>query len=244
MHPELIHIGPVTIYSYGVALAIAVFVSVWLLLKDARRQGYDQDVILDISLMIVVAGIVGARLLFVALNLDFFLERPLEIIMVHHGGLAILGGLLGGLLGAFVVIRKKKLSFLHVIDVIIPYVALAHSIGRIGCFFNGCCYGRPSACGVYFPVHDEILIPTQLISSFFLLTLYAVLRLKQRRPHRPGEIFATYGVLYSVMRFLIEFLRNDSARAYFGMTIFQLVCIVFLIVSGTFLLYLKWKNKP
>ena len=243
MFPVLVKFGPLTIYSYGVALAVAVFIALSLLLNEAKTQGYDKDSILDLGMVLVVSSIVGARLLYIALNIPFFIEHPEEIIMLHHGGLAILGGFLTGIASVYIFTRKKKLSFLKIADLLVPFIALAHTIGRIGCFFNGCCYGIPSRYGFYFPVHNAVLIPTQLISSFLLLVLYVVLRIQQRRTHSAGSIFAAYIILYSALRFLVEFIRFDSPKSFFGLTIFQLFCIVFFIAGVFFAFRLKWKNK-
>ena len=228
MCPILFQFGPFTIYSYGFTLAIAVLISLSLLLQEARRQGFNKDVILDLGIVLLIAGIVGARFLYVVLNSAYFLKNPQEIIMIHHGGLAILGGLFFGVLAVEVFVKKKGLSFLRIADLLVPFVVLAHSIGRIGCFFNGCCYGIPSRFGFYFPVHDAVLLPTQLIASLSLLILFGVLRSIQSRQHKAGVVFAMYVILYSLLRFFIEFIRFDSPRIFFGLTIFQVLCIVSL----------------
>ncbi|NQU18910.1 prolipoprotein diacylglyceryl transferase, partial [bacterium] len=160
----------------------------------------------------------------------------------HHGGLAILGGILVAIIAAFIFSKSRNLPFLKILDLIAPFVALGHSIGRIGCFLNGCCYGMPSKFGIYFPVHNDVLIPTQLISSFLLLILFIVLRLRQSRPHLAGEIFIGYILYYSALRFLIEFLRADSPKLFLGLTIFQYFCIV-LFISGALFYNLTWKRK-
>lgn len=244
MFPVLVKFGPLTIYSYGVAMAVAVFIALSLFLEEAKRQGYVKDAIVDLGMITVVSGIVGARLLYIGLNFSFFMEHPEEIIMLHHGGLAILGGIVFGVLAVYVFCRKKKLSFLKIADLLVPFVAFAQAIGRIGCFFNGCCYGIPSRYGFYFPVHDAVLVPSQLISSFLLLVLYVVLRATQRRAHSAGSVFARYIIFYSVLRFFVEFIRGDSLKPFFGFTIFQLFCIVFFMMGSLFAVRLKWKNKP
>lgn len=243
MCPIVVSFGPVTIFSYGLTLAFAVLIAVSLLLNEAKRQGYNNDVILDLGILLLVSGIVGARLLYIGLNSSFFIQHPKEIIMIHHGGLAILGGFLLSIVSTYLFARKKKLSFLKLADLVVPFVALAHAIGRIGCFFNGCCYGLPSRYGFYFPVHNAVLIPTQIISSLLLVVLFVVLRIQQGRVHSDGSIFASYVIFYSVMRFFVEFIRFDSPKLFFGHTIFQLFCVVLFIAGVFFALNLKWKNK-
>ncbi|MDD5617580.1 MAG: prolipoprotein diacylglyceryl transferase [Candidatus Omnitrophica bacterium] len=242
MCPVLFKLGVFTVYSYGFMLFVAVVVSLNLLLRYAKAKGYGANVITDLFMTILFSGIVGARILYVILNFDFYKNNPKEIFMLQHGGLAILGGIMAGILAAFLFCKRKKLSFWETIDLISPYVVLGHSIGRIGCFLNGCCYGLPSRYGIYFPVHAEKLIPTQLISSFLLFVLFIVLKIKQNKPHEKGAIFVSYVLYYSVIRFFVEFLRGDSQRLWLGLTIFQYICIGLFILSSFFYILL-WKRK-
>lgn len=242
MHPVLFKFGVITVYSYGFMLFVAVAVSLSLLLREAKRKGYDTNVIMDLAMAVLFSGIIGARILYIILNLDFYLRNPKEIFMLHHGGLAILGGITAGILAAFLFCRRKKLSFLEIADLLSPYVALAHSIGRIGCFLNGCCYGLPWKSGIYFPVHEARLIPTQLIAAFLLFVLFIGLKIKQKKPHQKGAIIVSYVLYYSVIRFFMEFIRADSQRLFLGLTFFQYFCIVLFILSSSF--YIILSRKP
>ncbi|MBL7130697.1 MAG: prolipoprotein diacylglyceryl transferase [Candidatus Omnitrophica bacterium] len=243
MHPVIFKFGPITIYSYGLMIFIAVIVCFNLLSKEAKRLGYDKDAIFDLGFVILFSGIIGARLLYVLLNLGFYLKNPKEIFMFAHGGLAIFGGIIVATIVAFVFMKFKRLPFFSTLDLIAPFVALGQSIGRIGCLLNGCCYGFPCKIGFYFPVHDAVLFPTQLLSSFLLLVLYIVLRVGQGRPHATGMIFTSYILYYSVMRFFIEFIRADSPRLFLNLTIFQYFSFV-LFVFGLILSYgIKWKKR-
>jgi phosphatidylglycerol:prolipoprotein diacylglycerol transferase len=123
-----------------------------------------------------------------------------------------------------------------------PFLALAQSLGRLGCFFNGCCFGKESVYGIYFPVHGLVLIPTQLYSSFILLLIFIILRFLQSRPHRLGQVFYAYLFLYSVKRFFIEFFRGDNRLIIFNLTLFQLISIAIFIIAA-FKLVNKHKNK-
>lgn len=241
MHPIIFKFGPFTIYSYGLMLFVAVCVSLNLLVKEAQRAGYNKNEIFDLGIVILFSGIIGARLLYILLNLDFYIKSPKEIFMLYHGGLAIFGGIIAAIISSFGFLKIKKLDFLSIADLVIPYVALGQSIGRIGCFFNGCCYGIPWKFGIYFPVHNAVLIPTQLIDSFLLLILYIILRAKQSRFHTPGRIFISYVLYYSTIRFLIEFIRADSPKLFLGLTIFQYFCI-FLFAFGAILNMRTWKR--
>jgi phosphatidylglycerol:prolipoprotein diacylglycerol transferase len=242
MHPVLFKCGIVTVYSYGFMLFVAVAVALSLLLKAAEKKNYDKDLVTDLVMTILVSGIIGARILYVILNWDFYKGNPKEIFMLHHGGLAVLGGIVTGLLAAFIFCRYKKISFLEMADLVSPYVALAHAIGRIGCFLNGCCYGLPSKFGIYFPIHKTTLIPTQLIESVLLFILFLVLKAKEKIAHQKGTILVSYILYYSVIRFFMEFIRADSERLWLGLTIFQYFCVVLFLISSLFYIAL-WKRK-
>ncbi|MDP8265460.1 MAG: prolipoprotein diacylglyceryl transferase [Candidatus Aceula meridiana] len=231
MHPILFQIGPVTIYSYGAMLAVALIVCSLLLGQEAKRKGIDPDIIVDLIFWLAAWGIVGSRIFFVILNFSFFKKNLFEILMVHHGGLAWQGGLIFASLAGIIFIKRKKLLFWETLDLVAPYVALGQAIGRIGCFLNGCCYGQPSTCGIYFPVHQDILYPTQLYSSFALILIFVVLKFCQKFNPPHGQIFFWYFILASVQRFFIQFLRADYDPIFLGLGIFQIVNLIILTLA-------------
>jgi len=231
MFPEICSIGPLTIYTYGLMLVIAFSVSSFLACRQAKKEMMNPDVIFNLMFFVFLSGVLGARIFYVVTNLNYYLKNPLEIIMLQRGGLAWFGGLISGTLFGVVYIKFKKLSVYKTLDLLVPFVALAQSIGRIGCFFNGCCYGKLTQFGIYFPVHDAVLIPTQLISSLALILIYIILRLLQDRPHKAGLIFYAYLFLYTIKRFSVEFLRADSPVILFSFTLFQLLCVVIFFIS-------------
>jgi len=188
-----------------------------------------------------VSGIIGSRLFYVLENLSYYLENPLEAIMLQHGGLSWYGGIFLGCAATVLYIRKKQLPLYKTLDLVMPFVALGQSIGRIGCFLNGCCYGKPSVFGLYFPVLDAQLIPTQVYSSLAALAIFTVLRILQDKPHKKGEILFIYFALYSFKRLLIEFWRADNPVMAFGLTLFQMISIVVFIIS-VWKIYLIRKN--
>lgn len=243
MYPEICKIGPFTIYSYGAALVTAFVVAINLAMRQAKREGIAPELIFNFAFTAFVCGISGARIFYILMNLNFFLSNPREIIMLQHGGLAWFGGLIAGCASGLIYLKIKKLSILKVLDLIVPFLALAQSIGRIGCLLNGCCYGRHSAFGVYFPVHDAILIPTQAYSSLLLLIIFVILRFLQARPHSRGAIFFAYLLLYGAKRFLIEFLRDDSSHMFLGLTIFQVLSAIVFFIGLAGLLLIKKNPK-
>ena len=192
----------------------------------------------DLLLAAVLGGIVGGRFLYIVLNWPVYAGRPWEMAALWHGGLIYYGGFLGGL-GAMLwwlhrqLVRAHRWSGeagLRVVDAFMPAVALAQSVGRLGCFFNGCCYGRPtlSRWGMVFPGAPLPLYPTQLFESFGALMLFVLLRvvqirLERARAPRPGLLTGWYLVGYGVLRFSLEFVRGDNPRWWLGLTLSQLI---------------------
>ena len=162
MYPIICKLGPLTVYSYGLMLVLAFAISTFLLTRQAKKKGLNPELFFNLSFIIIVSGIIGARILYVILNLKFYLNYPAQILMLTRGGLAWFGGFFLGSLSCIAYLTYKGLDTYKIFDLIIPYVALAQAIGRVGCFLNGCCFGRESLhFGLYFPVHNTILIPTQ-----------------------------------------------------------------------------------
>jgi len=246
MLPEICRIGSFTIYSYGLMLVAAFFISANLCSLQARKEGLDGEQVFNLLFYVFIFGIIGSRLFYVLINARFYLYHPLEIIMLQHGGMAIFGGLIFGTATAVVLIKQYKIDLLKTLDLLVPFIALGQSIGRIGCLLNGCCFGRESEYGLYFKLLDRVLLPTQLYSSLLLLLIFIILRFKQDHQHLPGELLCAYLFLYSGKRFFIEFLRNDSPRLFLGLTLFQVLSLVmFFLTLGIFIkLFLIKKNNP
>jgi phosphatidylglycerol---prolipoprotein diacylglyceryl transferase len=243
MLPEICHIGFFTIYSYGLMLVLAFFAGTYLAILQATKENLDPNKIFNLCFYAFLVGIIGARVFYVFANISFYLSNPLEIIMLQHGGLAWFGGLIFGSVAAALFIKKNNLELLKTLDLLAPFIALGQAIGRIGCLLNGCCFGRVSKFGIYFKVFDQILIPTQLYSSLFLLLIFFILRFIQDRKHLPGTILYSYLILYSLKRFGIEFLRNDSPRIFYGLTLFQILSLVVFFLSLGMLLRLFYSKK-
>lgn len=234
MHPILFKIGPINVYSYGVMIAIGFTVAICLARQQAEKEGFDGDRIIDLGLYLLIAGIVGARLLYVLTNLSEYLKFPLEIIMLNHGGLVIYGGIILATFTGIFFLSKRKIPILKTADILFPYVALAQSIGRIGCLLNGCCYGRPTSLpwGIYFPGQVIALHPTEIYFSLNALAIFLILKMVQKRKRFTGQVFLLYFILYSATRFGIEFFRGDSARNIFGVfTLSQIISIIIFVVA-------------
>ncbi len=241
MYPIICSIGPIHIYSYGLMLAIAVVVCAFLMSRDAKTMGIDSQVIFDCVFWVILVGLLGARLFYIILNWSFFTENPLEVIMIQRGGLAWQGSLIVGSITGIVFIKRKKLPLLPMLDLAAPYIALGQAIGRVGCFLNGCCYGKASDHGIYFPVHDARLIPTQLYCSLGLVIIFFILKYYRHVEKIPGKIFLAYLILASALRFFIEFLRADHYRTFLGLSVYQWVSVVILTLALG--VYFKWPRR-
>ena len=239
MHPVLFKFGIFKIYSYGVMVALGFLLAVYLASREAKRIGISPEKVYDIGLYVLVFGIIGARALHVLLNLDYYLGRPLEIIMINRGGLAFHGGLAAGIAAAAFLTRRNGMPPWTTVDAAIPYVALGQAIGRIGCFLNGCCYGTPTylPTGISLPGHLLRLHPTQLYSSVFLFLTFLALKKIYRKKKSEGEVFLSYLLIFSAGRFFIDFLRGDLSPVLLGLKTSQLISIVIFFCVAVFLRY-------
>lgn len=247
MHPILIKLGSLTIYSYGFMVALGFLVGVLVSLYFAKKNGLSVDLILDLAIYVILAAIFGARLFYVIGDWGQYKNNLLGIFMVQEGGLVFLGGLIFAMLAAFLYARKKNISWLFLFDVLTPGTALGQAIGRIGCFLNGCCFGLPTKVpwGMVFPKGSlayeffpwRHLHPTQLYSSFSVLIIFGLVLLVFRFKKFDGQVFLSGLILYSIYRFIVEFFRFSPIH-WAGLTPSQwIVMITFaLAVYGWFYL--------
>ncbi|MFA5155886.1 MAG: prolipoprotein diacylglyceryl transferase [Candidatus Omnitrophota bacterium] len=229
MYPVICKIGPFQVYSYGLMLVLAFIAATSLVLAEAKRQKLDHEAIFNFLFTALVCGIIGSRLFYVLEHLGYYVKNPLEIIMLQQGGLSWFGGLMLGSSAGIWYLKKKKLPIYRTLDLIVPYLALAQSIGRIGCLLNGCCYGRTP------------FLPTQMYASLALLAIYIILRMMQASPKPQGTIFFSYLLLYSIKRFTIEFWREDNPAVFYGLSLFQLLSIVLFVLAAAKLCLIKKK---
>ncbi len=243
MYPIILKFGPVTLYSYGLMFAIAVVVSTALMAREGRKIGVETDFVYDLMFWLVLGGVVGARLFFIILNARYFLHHRLEMIMIQHGGLAWQGGFVAAFIVLFTFAKKKKQSFFWMLDFVAPYAALGQSIGRIGCFLNGCCYGKHADWGVYCPVHGDRLHPAQLYCSAGLLIVFFILKKYQKSTPVTGRVFCLYLLLASSLRFIVQFFRGDEPPILGALTIFHLVSLFLFFFALIGFVYLGRNKK-
>ncbi len=238
MCPVLFKIGPIPVHSYGAALALAFMAVAFLARRRAFALGGNGDDILDLSVCLIVSGLIGGRLLFILLNLEYYRENPLDTLKLWQGGLVWYGGLAAAIFAAVIFLSAKKMPVLKTFDLMAPYAALGQSIGRVGCFLNGCCYGKaaPAKFGVIFNAAQGPVYPTQLYESAAMFAVFMILR--KRSPAGGGTLFI-YLILYSSIRFAIEFLRGDNPAVLMGLTISQVISLIIFLTAA-----ILWKTIP
>ena len=259
MHPILFRLGPWEARSYGLMLAISVLSGVFLARYRARSAGVDPRKILRLSVLMVIAILVGSRLGYVLVNYPEFAEDWRRVVDFYENGKLRLTGLVmnGGVVACVLVMwlfcRRTGTPTLRLFDIYAPALALGIFLTRIGCFLNGCCYGEPTAlaCGVVFPADcpaggyqrldggaPEPLHPTQLYSSAYGIVIFVTLLVLEKVADRKGWKFDGFTtlllfMLYPAARFSVEFLRHfyDETGVYFGLTHNQYLSIVLFTVS-------------
>ncbi|MDD5424037.1 MAG: prolipoprotein diacylglyceryl transferase [Candidatus Omnitrophica bacterium] len=224
MHPVLFEIGPFKVFSYGAALAIAFLLAATLARRRAVSEGMDGDKMLDLFIVLIISGIIGGRLLFVLLNINEYLACPGDIFKLWEGGLVWYGGLITSAACGIIFMKAKGMPVLKTADLVAPYIALGQAIGRIGCYLNGCCYGKYKA------------IPTQLTESAAMFILFLILR---KRSPSNGRTLLLYLVLYSAFRFFNEFLRGDNPVFLAGLTVSQVISAAVFALAA-----ISWKIIP
>lgn len=253
MHPILIQIGPLTLYTYGLMVASGFLIGISWASRMARKEGVDPQKVYDASFWIVIAGILGARITYILLNLDHYLQSPLDAFKLWQGGLVFYGGFIGAAIAVRLVVKRYDLDLWTFADILAPGVALGHAVGRLGCFYAGCCYGAPTdvSWAVTFTNIDSIaplgvaLHPTQLYSSAGEFTLFILLTLI--RPYRKfkGQIFLTWVGLYAIVRSTIEHFRDDPRGLWFdGMISTSQIIGAIAFTTAVWLFFRNKKRYP
>ena len=268
MHPELITIGNFTITTFGLAMALAFLSAYTVVLLELKRQNADPDLAADILLGALIGGILGAKIYYVLLYWDRTVLDPVAMLTAREG-LVWYGGLVGGSLGAILMLRRRKASIAFGADLVAPALSIGYMVGRLGCFGVGDDYGRPtdSWVGVKFPqgappttagnlrrwgaevdpaIPDtEVLAvhPTQLYESAMALVIFVVLWKLRKRPRAQGSLFALWMVLAGVERLIVEVFRAKDDRFFGPLTLAQVISVA-LIAGGIYILYRLGRGRP
>ena len=259
MFPELFRIGNFPINTYGVFLALAFLCAILIAVKLAARDGLPKEKIYDLSLWMLLASLIGSKLL-MFLTEPEYRDHPLQLISLDflRSGGVFYGGLLGAIITGYFLMKRYKLPWWKTADACAPGIAVGNFFGRLGCFSAGCCWGKPTTLpwGVKFtelgheitgvPI-DAHLHPTQLYESFSMLIVFFFLLWLHKHRRFSGQVILLYAVLYSIIRFLIEFLRDDPRGDVFGLTTrtglstSQLISIV-VGLGALVLLIIRWRR--
>jgi phosphatidylglycerol:prolipoprotein diacylglycerol transferase len=245
MLPILFRCGPVTIHTYGVLVAAGFLLAYAYVLRAARRHGIEAEAMADLFFYVLLSALVGARLLYVALNWRLFLYDPLAVVKIWQGGLVFYGGFVAAVPVAVWRVRRLGLGLPVIADMAAPALALAQAVGRLGCLCAGCCYGRPAELpfAVIFHYPDSLapleqpLHPTQAYHAAANGLLFVVLWQTARRRPRPGLVAGLYLLLYPVGRFVIEFFRGDPRGAWAGLSTSQWVSMAVFSAGAAWMAY-------
>lgn len=244
----------IKIYSYGFMVAMGFFIGFLLALRKARKAGINEDHIFSVTILSVIMALVGGRVFYIILNWNDFLANP-KVYILSREGFVFLGGFVFAVIAAITFVKLKKLKLWVIADIFAPSIPIGHAIGRLGCFLNGCCFGKPTdgACGMIFPAESvagylhpfESLIPTQIFSSLGNFLIFVALTIIYRNKKFNGQVFALYFIIYPIFRFLIEFIRGDYGdnQYYFlNLTLSQITGFFILIFGIAGYLILKKRN--
>lgn len=252
MHPILFRVGAWPVYSYGVLLALAYLAGLQLAVVRARRAGLDAARVMDLGIYLIIAALVGAKLMLIAVDFEYFRSQPRELLSLVRAGGVFYGGLLAAFFVALWLIRRYQLPLWTTGDLIAPGIALGHIVGRLGCLLAGCCYGRPTdvpwaitftdpvaAANVGTPL-DVPLHPTQLYDAGAEALILIVLLVTERKGRGfPGRTLWLYMLLYAVSRFVIEIYRGDERGTFAGLSTSQFVSAVLVPAS----LVMLWRLR-
>jgi phosphatidylglycerol:prolipoprotein diacylglycerol transferase len=244
MHPIIFSIGKLTIFSYGFFVALAFFTAITYLsnqIKKSKEKILSQDELCFLFIYIIISGIIGARLLFVFLNPQDFALDFMLVFKLWRGGLTYYGGFIATAIFMLTYAIIKKISILKLGDFFTPALALGHAIGRIGCFFAGCCYGKETnvAWSVVFRDKSSLAVlgarlhPTQLYEAFGNFLIFFILYFYSKKEYEKGFLISFYFISYAVLKFVVEFFRGDPDRGgqYFGLSVSQVLSLTLFIIG-------------
>lgn len=258
MYPELFRIGSFPINTYGVFLAVAFLCAILVTVKLAERDGLPRERIYDLSLWMLLASLIGSKILMLFTEPEYR-GNPLQLLSLDflRSGGVFYGGLLGAIVAGYLLMKRYKLPWWKTADACAPGIAIGNFFGRQGCFAAGCCWGKPTSLpwGVKFseagheitgvPI-DAHLHPTQLYESFAMLLVFGFLLWLHKRKRFNGQVILAYALLYSIIRFSIEFVRDDPRGDILGLTTLTGLStsqMISLIVGITALLLLIFRNR-
>ena len=237
MKPVLFEFSFVKIYGYGLMITIGIIAALFLLSYRSKKKQYNEDNIWDMSILVIIFGIVGGKVLYIITDIKYIMQQP-SVLKNIGNGFVIYGAILGGILTVYLYCTKKGWNTLSVCDLVIPSLPLAQGFGRIGCFLAGCCYGRVTTLPIGVEFNNSSfapagvhLYPTQIFSSVFDFMLAIFLLWYSKKERKKGRVFSLYLIIYSIGRFLIEFLRGDPRGSVSIFSTSQFISL-FIVIIG------------
>jgi len=257
MYPRLLDLGLVTIYTYGILLAAAYLLGLKLAMVRAKARQLDEARILDLGIYIIVSALIGAKLLLLVTDFSTYLANPRELLTLVRVAGVFYGGLILAVLVAIWYIRRVGLPLWTTCDVFAPGIALGHVVGRLGCLFAGCCYGKPTTMpwGIVFtdpfaaantgtPL-NVALHPTQLYEAGAeAIILFLLLATESRGRRYPGRTFWLYMLLYAISRYIIEIYRGDPRGSIGIFSTSQFISVLLAPLALIMLIYLRRATTP
>lgn len=242
MNPIAFEVFGLQIRWYGILISLGMVLGTLIALRRAKQVGIKQDDIIDLVLIVIPAAIIGARAYYVLFNLSYYQGDFMKMINIRQGGMAIHGGVIGGVIAGYIFCRIKKLNFFQMADLTAPSLILGQAIGRWGNYINQEAHGGPTDLPWGIVVDGVKVHPTFLYESIWNLCVFAFLIKYRNHKKYEGQLFLIYLVLYSVGRFFIEGMRTDSLMMG-PFRVAQLLSASLVIVFGLILFYKWYKNK-
>jgi phosphatidylglycerol---prolipoprotein diacylglyceryl transferase len=233
MYPVIFRLGNLTIYSYGLMMALAILVAAVAIYREAPREKLNPDHVLEAVIIAALSGLIVSRILYIILNWEYYSGQPFSVFFTRFAGLTFYGAMFGGAIGLYFWSAWRKFGFLKMADLLGPYLALGYAFGRVGCFLNGCCYGKESTVPWALPINmaDTVLRhPVQLYAALGGVLIFVILKLL--RPRRPfvGFIMLALFAFYGILRFVVEFFRYAEV-VWLGLSSAQLFSLGLTFVS-------------
>ncbi|WP_404475894.1 prolipoprotein diacylglyceryl transferase [Staphylococcus pseudoxylosus] len=240
--PIAFELGPISVRWYGIIIAAGILLGYFIAQASVKRIGYDQDTLVDIIFWSAIFGFIVARIYFVIFQWPYYIQNPIEIPMIWHGGIAIHGGLIGGFVTGIIICKQKNINPFQIGDVITPSMILGQGIGRWGNFMNHEAHGGPVSRSVLENLHIPDFIidnmyndgkyyqPTFLYESIWDILGFVILILL-RKHLRVGDTFCLYLIWYSIGRFFVEGMRTDSLMLTSDIRVAQLMSIILILVG-------------
>ena len=233
MHPVLFNLWKYPVYSWGLSLAVAFVVGTVYAAMIGKKRGVDPDNVIDLALFVCIASIVGARLLYILLNIKSYIDYPVSVFYMRDGGLSYFGGLGAGIGVGVLYCRRQKISVGKMADVVAPAVPIGYAIVRVGCLLNGCCYGHVSEAPWALAAGPGSMLrhPVQLYAAISSVIIFFLLRAAEPKKKFEGQILWLYAGLYCVARFVVEFWRVGTRDYFAPFTATQVLCVLLAVFA-------------